>query len=251
MNPTNSTSPSTSEKNRVLVVDDHPLTRGGIVQIINRERDFIVTAEAATADDGLKYVHQELPDLVLADLNLGVGKKSGFEMIRDMKACAPALKILVLSMSDEEHFAERAIRAGASGFVMKVESGQKLIAAMRHVLAGHTAVSDKVFAKIIHGFGSTPAGNGRGYMESLSDREMEVFALLGSGLSTREIGTRLNIGTKTVEAHRTNIKTKLRIGTASELIAYAARWVAVEGSPLPPAPAGKIAGSDQPIAQAH
>jgi len=243
MNPTDSTSIATSEKTRVLVVDDHPITRGGIVQIINREHDFIVTAEADSADGGLAHIHQALPDLVLADLSLGVGKKSGFEMIRDMKACAPTLKILVLSMSDEEHFAERAIRAGASGFVMKVESGQQLIAAMRRVVAGHTSVSDKVFAKIIRGFGSTPAGTGRGYMESLSDREMEVFVLLGSGLGTREIATRLGIGMKTVEAHRTNIKAKLRIRTASELIAYAARWVAAEGSPLPPpAPVGDAAG---------
>ncbi|MCE9612028.1 MAG: response regulator transcription factor [Chthoniobacter sp.] len=227
---------STSEKTRVLVVDDHPIPRSGIVQIINRERDFTVTAEAENADDGLAAIHKELPDLVLADLSLGIGKKSGLEMIRDMKAFAPTLKILVLSMSDEEHYAERSIRAGASGYVMKVEPGQKLIAAMRRVRAGHTAVSDKVFAKIVHGFGSIPAGTGRGYMESLSDREMEVFQLLGSGSATSGIATRLGIGKKTVEAHRTNIKAKLRIRTAPELIAYAARWVAAEGDSRPAPP---------------
>lgn len=229
---------ATSEKTRVLVVDDHPITRSGIVQIINRESDFAVVAEAASAEDAIALVHQDPPDLILADLNLGQGKKNGLEMIRDLKAFAPDLKILVLSMHEEEFYAERAIRAGASGFVMKVESGQRLLAAMRRVRAGHSAVSDKIVTKILHSGNTTPAGNGRGYMESLSDREMEVFVLLGEGLPTRELATRLNISRKTAEAHRTNIKAKLCIDTATELVAFAARWVAAEGAAQPAAPAG-------------
>lgn len=212
---------------RILVVDDHPMTRDGIVQLISQEKDLVITAQAGTAREALASVAVEKPDLVLVDLTLP--DKNGIELIKDLQATAPDIRLLVLSMHEEEIYADRALRAGASGYIMKVEGGKVLLAAIRRVLAGETVVSPAVNKRLVHGYGGLPAGDGRGYMESLSDREMEVFRLIGTGASTREIGEQLHVSSKTIEAHRANIKAKLRIRTATELVSFAARWVAAEG----------------------
>lgn len=210
---------------RILVVDDHPMMREGIVQFINREDDLTVCAEAESAAQAQAAVLAKKPDLVIADLNLP--DKPGLEMIRDLKALVPDLRVLVHSLHDEAMYAQRSIRSGASGYVMKVEPPQKLLAAIRRVLAGHVAVSDQISSRMLRDF-HTPSGDGRGWVEDLTDREMEVFNLLGRGISTRLISTQLCVTQKTIEAHRSNIKAKLRIATAGELISYAARWVAAE-----------------------
>ena len=167
------------------------------------------------------------PDLVIADLNLP--DKPGLEMIRDLRALVPDLRVLVHSLHDENMYAQRAIRIGASGYVMKVEPPQKLLAAIRRILSGHISVSDPVSSRLIRGI-EGPAGDGRGWVEDLTDREMEVFNLLGHGVATRVIAGQLSVTQKTVEAHRSNIKAKLKIKTAGALISYAARWVAAEGA---------------------
>ncbi len=218
-----------SPKARILIVDDHPMTREGIVQLIDKESDLMISAQAGTAREAMAAVAAEKPDLVLLDLNLP--DKGGIELLKDLKAQDPSIRTLVLSMHEEEIYADRALRAGASGYIMKVEGGKVLLDAIRRVLDGELAVSAEVSKRIVRGYGRTPAGEGRGYVERLSDREMEVFSLLGTGMRTREIGDRLHVSAKTVEAHRSNIKAKLSIDTAAELIAYAARWVAAEGAP--------------------
>lgn len=217
------TQPATRGKARILLVDDHPITRDGLALLIAREKDLSICAQAGTAEEALAFVEKQALDLVLTDLSLP--DKSGLELIRDLKAIKPALKVLVLSMHDEEHYAERALRAGAAGYIMKVEGGEKLVAAIHHVLAGETYVSQNISSRILRGFTGRPSHEVAPPVGQLSDREFEVFSLLGSGLPTLAIGQRLHISAKTVEAHRSNIKAKLGLGTAAELIAYAARWI--------------------------
>ena len=227
MNPT----PLETEiaKTRILVVDDHPMMREGIVQFLNCEKDLFVCAEAGSAAEAMEAVLANQPDLVIADLNLP--DKPGLEMIKNLKALVPGLLVLVHSLRDENMYAQRAIKVGASGYVMKVEPPKKLLAAIRRVLAGSVAVSDKISDRLIRGL-EVPADNGRGWVEELTDREMEVFNLLGHGLPTRVIASQLSVTKKTVEAHRANIKSKLKTRTAGELISYASRWVAAEdGAP--------------------
>ena len=221
--------PQACPKTRILLVDDHPLTRDGIALLISRESDLLVSAQAGNAAQALAAVLADQPDLVVVDLNLP--DKSGIELIKDLKAVAPKLRVLVLSMHDEAIYAERALRAGAAGYIMKVEGGRKLVEAIRRVLAGEIYVSAAISSRILRGFRGQPAAGPRALVEKLSDRELEVFRLFGTGISTSEIGDRLHLSPKTIEAHRSNIKTKLDIATAAELISYAAHWIAAEDAP--------------------
>ena len=208
---------------RVMIVDDHPMTRDGLAHLIDREPDLIVEWQAENAAQALRTVAAEEPDLALVDITLP--DKTGIELIKDMKALRPALVVLVVSMHDESLYAERALRAGARGYITKQEGGAKLMLAIRQVLAGQIYVSEKTSARIVEIFSGQPsAAQERSPIAQLSDREFEIFQLTGQGLATQEIGTRLNICAKTVDAHRLNIKSKLGLGTAAELIAYAARW---------------------------
>jgi DNA-binding NarL/FixJ family response regulator len=207
---------------RVLIVDDHPMTRAGLVYVINHQPDLVVCAEAENAADALDAVDACEPDLVLADITLP--GKSGLELIKDIKAIRPGLPILVISMHDESLYAERVLRAGARGYITKHEGGKKVMQAIRLVLGGQIYVSEKMSANILETFSGGRTASVRSLIAQLSDREFEVFQLLGEGLSTREIAERLHLSTKTVDAHRANIKAKLVIKTTSELISYAARW---------------------------
>ena len=214
---------------RVMIVDDHPMTRDGLAHLIDREPDLIVAWQAENAAQALRMVAAEEPDLALVDITLP--DKPGIELIKDMKALRPALVVLVVSMHDESLYAERALRAGARGYITKQEGGAKLMLAIRQVLAGQIYVSAKTSARIVEIFSGQPsAAQERSPVAQLSDREFEVFQLIGQGLATQEAGARLNICAKTVEAHRLNIKSKLGIGTAAELIAYAARWASSQTS---------------------
>jgi DNA-binding NarL/FixJ family response regulator len=204
---------STTKRTRLLIVDDHPITRAGLVHLINRQPDMVVCGEAKNAAEALDAVDAGKPDLVLADISLP--GKSGLELIKDIKAIHPGLPTLVISMHDESLYAERVLRAGARGYITKHEGGEKLMQAIRHVLSGQ-------ILKILSGGQAAPV---RSLIAQLSDREFEVFELLGEGVSAHEIARRLHISTKTVDAHRANIKTKLIIKTTSELISYAARWM--------------------------
>src|SRR6266446_2080072 len=212
---------------RLLIVDDHPMTRAGLVQLISNQRDLVVSAEAETARGALASVTKSKPDLVLADISLP--DKSGIELVKDLKAFAPELPILVISMHDESLYAERVLKAGATGYIMKVAGGKKLMEAIRCVLSGKVYVSDKVSERILSSFtGKTPARPST-LIESLSEREFEIFRFLGEGMPASVIARRLHLSTKTIQAHRANIKAKLGIDSAPRLVAYAALWVAAEG----------------------
>jgi DNA-binding NarL/FixJ family response regulator len=212
-----------TNRTRVLIVDDHPMTRAGLVHVINHQPDLVVCCEAENAAEALDAVDACRPDLVLADITLP--GKSGLELIKDIKAIRPELPILVISMHDESLYAERVLRAGARGYITKQEGGEKLMQAVRHVLSGQIYVSEKMSAHILERFSGGQAAPVCSLIAQLSDREFGVFELLGQGLSAHEIAARLHISTKTVDAHRANIKAKLVIKTTSELISYAARWI--------------------------
>ena len=214
---------SATKRTRLLIVDDHPITRAGLVHLINRQPDMVVCGEAKNAAEALDAVDAGKPDLVLADIALP--GKSGLELIKDIKAIHPGLPTLVISMHDESLYAERVLRAGARGYITKHEGGEKLLQAIRHVLSGQIYVSEKMSAHILEIFSCGQTAPARSLIAQLSDREFEVFELLGEGVSAHEIARRLHLSTKTVDAHRANIKSKLTIKTNSELISYAARWM--------------------------
>ncbi len=213
--------PSTGiQMKRVLLVDDHPMTRDGMAQLIDREPDLKVAWQAGLAREAMNIVAAHRPDLAIVDVTLP--DRSGIELVKDIRALQKTTPVLVVSMHEEALFAERALKAGARGYVSKQEGGARLMEAIREVLGGQIALSEKTRSSIVESF----TGGGRGApLGRLSDREMEVFELIGRGLSTKEIADRLKISLKTVEVHRLHIKTKLKIATAPELIAFAARWV--------------------------
>jgi DNA-binding NarL/FixJ family response regulator len=212
----------TVKKTRIMIVDDHPMTRAGLVHLINHQLDMIACGEAESAEQALDILDSSRPDLLLIDITLP--GKSGLELIKDVKAMRPELLMLVISMHDESLYADRVLRAGARGYITKHEGGEKLIEAIRHVLGGKIYVSESMSAHILEIFSGGQAALNRSSIEKLSDREFEVFQSLGEGLSSQQIAKKLHLSAKTVDAHRANIKTKLNIRTTAELIAYAARW---------------------------
>jgi len=212
---------------RVLIVDDHPMMRTGLAQLIGNEPDLKVAAEADTASQAIDAVAKHKFDLLLLDISLP--DKNGLEVIKDIRAMKPELPILVVSMHDEMIYAERALRAGARGYIMKQEGGQKFLAAIRQVLAGRVYVSEKMSARILEHFSGMPTTNTQSPVQLLTDREFEVFQILGHGIGTRAAAERLHLSVKTVEVHRANIKDKLKLKTATELVRFAVRWVDAQG----------------------
>jgi DNA-binding NarL/FixJ family response regulator len=210
-------------KTRLMILDDHPMMREGLAQLINHEPDLTVCGQAGSGAEALDMVARLKPDLLLADISLP--DKSGIEVIKDSLALHPEIPVLVISMHDETLYAERILRAGARGYIMKQEGGQKLIAAIRRVLSGQIYVSENISAKILESFSTRSEPAARRPMENLTDREFEVLQLLGQGKGTSEIAQQLHLSAKTVEAHRANIKRKLELKTGPELIRYAVRWV--------------------------
>ena len=213
-----------SNKTRVLIVDDHPMTRTGLAYLINHQPDRTTCYEAQNAAEALEGVLSTTPDLVLTDFTLP--DKNGLELIKDIRAVRPDLPILVISMHEESLYAERVLRAGARGYITKEEGGERLMRAIRHVLSGTIYVSDKMSARILELFSGGPSRQQRSLVQNLTDREFETFELFGEGLSTQQIARRLCVSMKTISAHRANIKKKLQLRTTNELIAYAARWTA-------------------------
>lgn len=213
---------SKAKTKRILIVDDHPMMRQGLAQLISNEPDLMACCEADTAGQALEVVSQRQPDLALVDISLP--DKNGLELIKDLHALRPDLLILVVSMHDETVYAERVLRAGARGYIMKQEGGKKLMQAIRQVLNGQVYVSEKISAKILEGVAGQRGQVGESPVERLSDREFEVFQLIGEGKGTREIAGRLHLSVKTVEVHRANIKQKLNLKSATELVRYAFRW---------------------------
>lgn len=216
-------SPSSKKHTRILIVDDHPMMREGLAQLIGREPDLEVCAEAENAAEALDKVRSLNPGLILIDITLS--GRNGLELIKDVQSIAPETLILVISMHDESLYAERVLRAGGRGYVMKQEGGKKIMQAIRKVLEGQIHVSEKIAARILDLFSGRRPQSENSPLERLTDRELEVFQLIGEALSTREIALKLHISGKTVEVHKSHIKEKLAMKNTRELISYAARWM--------------------------
>lgn len=212
---------------RILIVDDHPMMRNGLAQLIDNEPDLKVCAEADTAGQAIDIVSKQKFDLALLDISLP--DKSGLELIKDFHALRPEMPVLIVSMHDEMIYAERVLRAGGRGYIMKQAGGQKFLTAIRQVLAGQVFVSENMSARILEMFSGRQPQNAGSPVRKLSDREFEVFQLIGQGVSTRAIAEKLHLSIKTVEVHRANIKEKLGLKTANELVRYAVRWVDSQG----------------------
>jgi DNA-binding NarL/FixJ family response regulator len=215
-------SAATRERKKIFIVDDHPMMREGLAQLISQESDLTVCGEADDAAQAVEQIEKLGPDLALVDITLR--STNGLELIKDLRIRAPATSVLVISMHDESLYAERVLRAGGRGYVMKQEGGKKLMEAIRHVLSGKTYVSEKISARIFDHFSGRSIASSSP-VERLSDREFQVFQLIGQGLSTKEIADKLNVSAKTAEAHRVHIKQKLNVSTATELVRFAVRWV--------------------------
>lgn len=215
--------PTPATRKRILLVDDHPFMRAGLGQLIERQADLAVCGEAGGPAEALKLIAQHKPDLVLTDLTMP--GRSGLEFIKDLHALHPTLSILIMTMHDESVFAERALRAGARGYIMKEAGGEKLLTAIRRVLTGEVYVSDKMAARILSGLSGPKPRGSSSPIEKLTDREFEVFQLIGQGKSTREMAAELNLSPKTVDVHRANIKEKLGLSDVTALIRHAVRWV--------------------------
>lgn len=214
------------EKRGVLIVDDHPIVRQGLAQLINQELDLHVCGQAEDVHQALQAIRALSPDMVVVDISLK--ETSGIELIKDIKVQYPSLPVLTLSMHDESIYAERAMRAGAKGYIMKQEATEKVVTAIRRVLAGEVYVSDGMAAKMVGKLIAGPAKAGGSPVDRLSDRELEVFRLIGAGYGTREMAEKLHLSVKTIETYRAHIKEKLDLIDANELLRTAITWVNAE-----------------------
>jgi DNA-binding NarL/FixJ family response regulator len=218
----------TAERTRVFVVDDHPLVREWLASLINHQGDLVVCGEAGSAGAALSELTTAQPDVVIVDLTLD--GRSGIELIKDIRQSHPRAAILVLSMHDEDLYAERALRAGARGYIMKSEATKNVILAIRTVQEGRVYLSERLASalaqKLVTGLPAGPESP----VSRLSDRELEVYRLLGEGRATRQIAERLHLSAKTVQAYCARIKEKLGLRTGTELLREAMRWVEKHGS---------------------
>jgi DNA-binding NarL/FixJ family response regulator len=210
-----------SNKIKVLLVDDHPLVRDGLVNLINQQPGLEVCGEAGSEAEALTAAARLQPDVAVVDITLETG--SGIELLKNLKAAHPEVKTLVLSMHDEALYAERALHAGARGYIMKREAAKRIIAGIQAVHAGQMFVSEKISAAMAEKFVSGKSASTTP-VEQLSDRELQVFELVGRGQTTRQISESLHVGFKTVQAYQARIKEKLNLANASELMREAIRW---------------------------
>jgi DNA-binding NarL/FixJ family response regulator len=213
---------------RILIVDDHPIVREGLAARLARQPDLKVCGEAEDVADALEIVKTAKPDLVIVDLSLKTGQ--GLELIKKIKARNDDVKMLVSSMYDESLYAERALRAGASGYINKQEISEKLIDAIRQVLAGKMYLSPKMTERLLQRAVGAAPQLVQSPIETLSDRELEIFKMIGKGNTTRQIANELHLSIKTVETHRENIKGKLNIPNSAELSREAVQWVMENGT---------------------
>ncbi|HTV61195.1 MAG TPA: response regulator transcription factor [Verrucomicrobiae bacterium] len=208
-------------KKKIFLVDDHPLVREWLTNLINQQPDIIVCGESENAASALSAISRARPDLVIADINLK--NSSGIELIKDLRRLHPGIFVLVLSMHDESLYAERVFRAGAQGYVNKRQTAEKMVEAIRRVLGGKLYVSEKA-AEILAAQAVRGGAVGRLSVGNLSDRELEVFDRLGQGIGTRQIAEDFHVSVKTVQEYCARIKEKLRLNNATELLREAVRW---------------------------
>lgn len=214
-------------KINIFLVDDHPLIRKGLSQLLNDEPEMNICGEAEDVPGALHGIEQTGPDLIIADISLR--GNNGLELIKNVKALYPHLKVLVFSMHDEVIYAQRALRAGARAYVMKQEDAEKIKAAIRRIMEGDIYVSQRVSDQLLH---QIVSGSDKSPVDRLSDRELEVVQLIGSGLSTRDIAQSLHVSVKTIESHRAHIKEKLDLKNATELVQFSVQWVEHENSSM-------------------
>ena len=209
-------------KSRIMVIDDHAIVLHGLKELINNEPDLEVTMTAVSAESALELLREQQPDIVVTDISLpGL---SGIELIKELSRLYPALPTLVLSMHDEMVHGERALRAGAKGYLVKQEAPENVINAIRKVLAGERYLSERMQSLLTQKVRGRPVNQPPSVLSSLTDREHEIFRLIGLGLGTSEIAAKVSRSVKTIEAHRANLKRKLGMRNAHELNRFAANW---------------------------
>lgn len=214
---------TTAAKHRILIVDDHPIVRQGIAQLINQEQDLHVCCEAGDADGALEKFRTCQHDVAIVDISLtGV---SGIELLQMLRQRGYEIPVLVMSMHDEALYAERALRAGARGYIMKQEATEKILTALRQILKGDIYVSDKMRSRMLQRLIDNRPEENASPVSTLSNRELEILRMIGQGFGTGEIARELKRSVKTIEAHRANIKDKLGLKTAAELVRFAVQWV--------------------------
>lgn len=216
----------TLAKRRIFLVDDHPITRQGVVVLINQEADLEVCGEADSAPKAFDLLQKSKADLAVVDISLKT--TSGIELTKNLKVLLPDLPVLIMSMHDESLYAERALRAGAKGYVMKQEASDNILIAIRRILDGELYLSDKMKEKMLHRLVHNRKDEVVFSIDTLSDREMEVFQLIGNGFSTRQIATKLNLSVKTIDSYREHLKLKLHIEKGADLVRHAIQWVKSE-----------------------
>ncbi len=222
-----SQSSALERKRRVLIVDDHPLVRAGIAALIGHERDLEVCGETGTFGEALELAFLTEPDLAIVDLSLADG--SGLELVKRLKVRQPGVRLLVCSMHEESLFAQRALNAGAMGYINKQEATSHVIEAIHRVLQGKVYLTQRMTDQVLQGLARGSAADGAPSIRDLTDRELEVFSLIGRGVATSHIAEQLHLSVKTVEAHRDKIKKKLNLASGSELTRYAVQWTLEQG----------------------
>ena len=213
---------SATIKSRVLVVDDHPIVRQGLTLLINRESDLTVCGEAEDAHTAMQSLTATRPDILVVDISLN--GPDGLDLLKNVRSRHPDLPVLILSMHDESIYAERALRAGAQGYIMKQEATEKVLVALRRILSREIYVSERIANRMLHRYIGNPSAGRPSSIADLTDRELEVFRLIGEGHSTRQIAEELHISVKTVESYQSHIKEKLSLRSARELVQHAIQW---------------------------
>jgi DNA-binding NarL/FixJ family response regulator len=216
---TNSSVAPQVKKKTVFIVDDHPLLRQGLALMINREQDLTVCGEAEEALTAMKEIAAKQPDILIADISLN--GPDGLDLLKSLRMLYPNLPVLILSMHDESIYAERSLRARANGYIMKAEATEKVLIAVRRILGGDIYLSDRMANKLLHQYVSGAPADMNSRLSALSDRELEVFRLIGEGNSTRQIAEKLHLSVKTVETYQAHIKEKLSLHSGRELVQHA------------------------------
>jgi len=215
-------------KGRVLVVDDHPLIRHGMRALISQQPDLEIVGEADSAPRALELVEKLAPNLAIIDLTLR--STNGIELTKAVRARSPELRVLIVSMHDENLYAERALRAGAMGYLMKHEASEKIIAALQRILQGEVYLSDRIKERMLHRLVNRKSDEAASPVDTLSDREMQVFQLIGNGYGTRAIAEQLNLSVKTIDSYREHLKLKLNLESGADLAHFAIQWMKSQGA---------------------
>ena len=211
------------DKRKILIVDDHPIVRDGLIRLIHEEQSLTVCGQAEDAHQALKAISESRPDMAIVDITLK--NSDGIDLMKSIRSQYPKLPVLILSMHDETLYAERALRAGAMGYIMKQEASEKLMEAVHEILSGQIYCSDNISRRVMRKFARGKADIKDSPIDSLSDRELQVFRLIGCGYRTSEIAKKLYLSVKTIETYRTHIKEKLNLANSAELLRYAILWV--------------------------